>query len=88
MTVTPVYYEFENNEHLVYVLADVEDEKVQLVRLGANMLGTHRRAFKKDNYSKQRLGIHFKNTLPLVPKESVTKLTTIPDMNVLQKVLK
>lgn len=87
MEIIPVYYEFENDEHLVYVLADIQDENVQMVRMGVNMVATHRRGFKPNNYSKQRLGIHFQTTLPYVPKESVTKSTQIPTMQVIQDVL-
>ena len=90
MTVTPVYYEFEKGQHFVYVLGDVNDEKetVQLIRMGADMLATHKRRFKPNNYSRQRLGIHFRNTLPPVPKESVERVTTVPTIQVIQDALK
>ena len=95
MSVTPVYYELQNGEQFVYVYADtlvqpnadgVDEEVVQLVRLGIDMVAANPRRFDKNNRSTQRLTIHFRDTLPPVPA-TVRPITQIPERKVLEQVL-
>lgn len=96
MTVTPVYYEYQNGEHFVHLYGDSilkqtedgEDEAViQLVRASVDMVSADKNRFnKKTLRSTQRLGIHFRNTLPYLP-DNVKPITQIPEREVLEKVL-
>lgn len=89
MQVLPHHYQIENGKVEVFCGVVDNDGNYNLERglkLGAGLISTRKRGFTPDRRSKQRLGKHFREKLPVAPDDLMVSVN-VPDLDTIEKLM-